>query len=99
MAEQDELAVERVLMLMRLLGGGGVPARVVGGAVRELRKYVGCSQPVLETKHMRCRACTHYRFAHPVQQVNAHRTVARALWTIALCLTFWSFRCGVVVVP
>ena len=41
MAEQDELAVERVLMLMRLLGGGGVPARAVGGAVRELQKYVG----------------------------------------------------------
>ena len=54
MAEQDELAVERILMLMRLLGGGGVPARAVGGAVRELQKYVGCGEPVLETKHMRC---------------------------------------------
>ena len=54
MAEQDELAVERVLMLMRLLGGGGVPARAVGGAVSELQKYVGCGEPVLETKHMRC---------------------------------------------
>ena len=28
LAEQDELATERVLMLMRLLGGGGVPARL-----------------------------------------------------------------------
>ena len=55
MAEQDELAVERVLMLMRLLGGGGVPARAVGGAVRELQRYVGCGEPVLETKHMRCK--------------------------------------------
>lgn len=55
MAEQDELAVERILMLMRLLGGGGVPARAVGGAVRELQRYVGCGQPVLETKHMRCK--------------------------------------------
>ena len=55
MAEQDELATERVLMLMRLLGGGGVPARAVGGAVRELQRYVGCGDPVLETKHMRCK--------------------------------------------
>jgi hypothetical protein len=55
MAEQDELAAERVLMLMRLLGGGGVPARAVGGAVRELQRYVGCGDPVLETKHMRCK--------------------------------------------
>ena len=52
LAEQDELATERVLMLMRLLGGGGVPARAVGGAVRELQRYVGCGEPVLETKHM-----------------------------------------------
>ena len=52
MVEQDELAVERVRMLMRLLGGGGVPARAVGGAVRELQRYVGCGEPVLETKHM-----------------------------------------------
>ena len=55
MAEQDELATEKVLMLTRLLGGGGVPARAVGGAVRELQRYVGCSEPVLETKHMRCK--------------------------------------------
>jgi ribonuclease HI len=55
MAEQDELAVERVLLLMRMLGGGGVPARAVGGAVRELQRYVGCGEPVLETKHMRCK--------------------------------------------
>jgi hypothetical protein len=55
MAEQDELATERVLMLRRLLGGGGVPARAVGGAVRELQRYVGCGDPVLETKHMRCK--------------------------------------------
>ena len=55
MAEQDELAVETVLMLMRLLGGEGVPARAVGGAVRELQRFVGCGQPVLETKHMRCK--------------------------------------------
>ena len=54
MAEQDELAVERVLMLMRLLGGGGVPAKAVGGAVRELQRFVGCGEPVLETKHMKC---------------------------------------------
>ena len=50
MAEQDELAAERVLMLIRLLGGGGRPARAVGGAVRELQRYVGCDEPVLETK-------------------------------------------------
>ena len=37
LAEQDELAVERMLILMWLLGGGGVPARAVGGAVRELQ--------------------------------------------------------------
>jgi hypothetical protein len=55
MAEQDELATERVLMLMRLLGGGGVPARAVGGAVRELQRYVGCGDPVLQTKHTRCK--------------------------------------------
>ena len=55
MVEQDELAAERVLMLMRLLGGGGVPARAVGGAVRELQRYVGCGEPVLETKHMGCK--------------------------------------------
>ena len=55
MAEQDELAVERVLMLMRLLGGGGILARAVGGAVRGLQRYVGCGEPVLETKHMRCK--------------------------------------------
>ena len=55
LAEQDELAAERVLMLMRLLGGGGVPARAVGGAVRELQRYVGCDGPMLETKHMRCK--------------------------------------------
>ena len=55
LAEQDELAAERVLMLMRLLGGGGMPARAVGGAVRELQRYVGCGEPVLETKHMRCK--------------------------------------------
>ena len=57
LAEQDELTVERVLMLMRLLGGGVVPARAVGGAVRELQRYVGCGEPVLETvtKHMRCK--------------------------------------------
>ena len=36
MAEQDELAVERMLMLLRLLGGGGFPARALGGVVREL---------------------------------------------------------------
>jgi hypothetical protein len=34
-------------MLMRLLGGGGVPARAVGGAVRELQRYVGCGDPVV----------------------------------------------------
>ena len=55
MAEQDELAVENVLTLMRLLGGGGVPARAVGGAVRELQRYMGCGEPMLETKHMRCK--------------------------------------------
>ena len=55
MAEQDELAAERVLMLMRLLGGGGMPARAIGGAVRELQRFVGCGQPVLETKHMTCK--------------------------------------------
>ena len=55
LAEQDELAAERVLMLMRLLGGGGMPARAVGGAVRELQRYVGCGEPVLQTKHMRCK--------------------------------------------
>ena len=54
MAEQDEQATERVLMLMRLLGGEGVTARAVGGAVRELQRYVGCGEPVLETKHTRC---------------------------------------------
>ena len=52
MAEQDELAAKRVLML---LGGGGVPARAVGGAVRELQRYVDCAKSVLETKHMRCK--------------------------------------------
>ena len=36
MTEQDELAAKRVLMLIRLLGGDGVPARAVDGAVREL---------------------------------------------------------------
>ena len=41
MSEQDELAVERVLMLMRLLGGGGVTTRAVGGAVRELQRSAG----------------------------------------------------------
>ena len=55
LAEQDELAAERILMLMRLLGGGGVPARAVVGTVRELQMYVGCVEPVLETKHMRCK--------------------------------------------
>ena len=55
MAEQDELAAERVLMRMRLLDGGGVPARAVGGVVRELQRYVGCAELVLETKHMRCK--------------------------------------------
>ena len=55
MAEQDELAAERVFMLLRLQGGGGVPARAVGGAVRELQRYVGCAERVLETKHMRCK--------------------------------------------
>ena len=52
MVEQDELAAERVLMLMRLLGGGGVPARAVGGAVRELQRYVGCAEPISETTHI-----------------------------------------------
>ena len=67
LAEQDELAAERLLMPVRLLGGGGVPARAVGGAVRELPRYVGCGEPVLETKHMRCKcgeeewtSCTGY---------------------------------------
>ena len=57
LAGQDELATERVLMLMRLLGGGGVPARAVGGAVGELQRYdiVGSGEPVLEAKHMRCK--------------------------------------------
>ena len=57
LAEQGELAAERVVMLMRLLGGGGVPTRAVGGAraVRELQRYVGCGEPLLETKHMRCK--------------------------------------------
>ena len=55
MAEPGELATERVLMLMRLLGGGGVPARAVGGTVWELQRYVGCGDPVLETTHMRCK--------------------------------------------
>ena len=55
MAEQDELAAERVLMLMGLLGGGGITARAVGRAVRELQRYVGCGEPMLETKHMRCK--------------------------------------------
>ena len=36
LVDHDELAAERVLMLMRLLGGDGVPTRAVGGAVREL---------------------------------------------------------------
>ena len=44
-----------MLMVMRLLGGGGTQARAVGGAVRELQRYVGCGEPVLETKHMRCK--------------------------------------------
>ena len=42
-------------MLMRLLSGGGVPARAVGGAVRELQRYADCGEPVLETKHTRCK--------------------------------------------
>ena len=41
LAEQDELATEMAFMLMRLLDGGGVPARAVDGAVRELQRYVG----------------------------------------------------------
>ena len=32
-----------------------MPARAVGGAVRELQRYVSCGEPVLETKHMRCK--------------------------------------------
>ena len=36
-------------MLMRLLGGGGVPARAIGGAVGEQQRYVGCGEPMLET--------------------------------------------------
>ena len=55
MVEQDELAVERVRMLMRLQGGGGIPSRAVGGAVSELQRYVGREEPVLETTHMRCK--------------------------------------------
>ena len=55
LTEQGELATERVLMLMGLLGGGGVPARAVGGAMRELQRYVGCGEPVLETEHIRCK--------------------------------------------
>ena len=27
----------------------------VGGAVRELQRYVGCAEPVLEAKHTRCK--------------------------------------------
>ena len=27
-----------------------------GGAVRELKRFVGCGEQVLETKHMRCTA-------------------------------------------
>ena len=57
LAGQGELAVERVervLVLMRLLGGSGVPARAVDGAVGALQRYVGCGEPVLEAKHMRC---------------------------------------------
>ena len=45
-------------MLMRLLGGGGVPARAVTGAAKELQRYVGCSEPVLETgqaHELRCK--------------------------------------------
>ena len=67
LAEQDALATERVLMLMRLLGGEGVPARAVGGAVGELQRYVGCGEPILEAKHMGCKcakeewtSCTGY---------------------------------------
>ena len=40
---------------MRLLGDGGVPARAVGGAVRELQWYVSGGEPTLETKHMGCK--------------------------------------------
>ena len=40
---------------MRLLGGGVVPTRAVGAAVKEQQRYVGCAKPVLETKHMRCK--------------------------------------------
>ena len=56
--------MERVLMLMRLLGGGGVPARAALSrrAVRELQRYVGCGEPVLalepEAKHMSCKCST-----------------------------------------
>ena len=31
-----------------------MPARAVDRAVREPQRYVGCSQPMLETKHVRC---------------------------------------------
>ena len=55
LTEQDELAAERVLMLMRLLGGGRVPARAVGGAVRELQRYVGCAGD--QTHEVRARVC------------------------------------------
>ena len=55
LAEQDELAAERVLMLMRLLGGGGVPTRAIGGAMWELQRYMSCGGPVLGAKHMRCK--------------------------------------------
>ena len=41
MAEQGGLAAERVPMLMRLLGGGGVPARAVTvNMLGELQRYV-----------------------------------------------------------
>ena len=59
--------MEEVLMLMRLLGGGGVPARAVDGEVRG-------QWAVLETKHMKKKmyVCSTNGPWVPVGQLHKH---------------------------
>ena len=58
MAEEDELAAERIIMLMKMLGADGVAGKAMGGSVRKLQRFSGSGRPVLETKLMQC-TCVH----------------------------------------
>ena len=79
-----------------------MPVRAVSGAVRELQMYLGCSEPVLKTKHMRskcakeewtsCTGCTEARQGSTCKKRDESTSGWNATWLGMLYMHFGNSR-------